>query len=650
MPKTRQTTKTIKTKPLFRSAFFDRAAIDQEARTVELAFSSEEPVDRWFGTEILDHSPGSVRLGRLADGGPILVDHNVRDHVGVVESVSIDQDRRGRLTARFGNSERAREIFQDVVDGIRKSVSVGYRIHKAVLEETGDEGPDVYRVTDWEPYEVSIVSVPADPSVGVGRTGDVEENEFIVTTPEEIRTMPEPVTNDTDNNTPPPADTRGAQPPAAPTVDVTQIESQARQAEQRRISDILRIGELHHVQDLARQFVDNGRSVDEFRQAVLERLGQSGGDPIPQPVTVGNDMTQREHENFSILRAMRAAISGDWSEAGLEREVSAAIAKQLGRATDGFFIPTALRMPPEMMQRAPLTAGTAATGGYTVQTEVMGLIDILRNRMLVRRMGAQVLSGLEGDLAFPRQTGTTTLYWVGENPGADVTESNATFDQVPLAPKTAQATTAYTRQFLAQSSMDVEAFVRNDLIQINALGLDLAAINGSGTANQPTGILNTTGIGSVVGGANGGAPTWSHIVQLETEVAIDNADIGTLGYLTNAKVRGKLKETEKASGTAQFVWGDNMAEPGFGELNGYRAGVSNQVPSNLTKGTGTNLSAIIFGNWADLIMGEWGVIELIVDPYSMKKQGLVEVTSIMMVDIAIRHPESFSAMQDAITV
>jgi len=640
---------SIRSKPLALTATFDRAGINQDARTVPLAFSSEQPVEQWFGMEILDHSPGSVRLGRLSDGGPILMDHDRRDHVGVVESVSIDQDRRGRLIARFGKGARATEIFNDVVDGIRQKVSVGYWIYDLILEKPGvDGGADTYRVTDWEPYEVSLLSVPADNQVGVNRSASAPDAANNTPLNQEERTMPDTRPN-TPPATPPAEPQQRSAPPAAPqpTVDVQQIETAARAAEQQRVKDILKIGELHDVAELSRQFIDNGQSVDNFRAAVLERKSNES-QSVQTPVTV--DMSERDHQRFSIVRALRASMTGDWKGAGFEREVSDAIAKQLNRSTDGVFVPTSLRTPPEIMQRAPLVAGTPAAGGYTVPTDTLGLIDILRNRMLVKQMGATVLSGLDGDLSFPRQNGTTVLYWVGENPGADVTESEASFDQVQMTPKTAQATTAYGRQLLAQSSLDVESFVRNDLIQINALGLDQAAINGSGAANQPLGILNTTGIGAVAGGTNGAAPTWANIVDLETLIADANADVGNIGYLTNSKVRGKLKTTEKAANTAQFIWGDNAAEAGFGLVNGYRAGVSNQVPKTLTKGTGSNLSAIIFGNWADLMIGEWGVIELIVDPYALKKQGLIEVTSIMMVDVVVRHAQSFAAMQDAITV
>jgi len=313
----------IKAKSLERMALFERENIDMDKRTVSIAFSSEEPVERWFGTEILDHSPNSVRLGRLRDGGPVLVGHDSRDHVGVIESVSIDQDRRGRALVRFGKSARAEEIFQDVVDGIRRSVSVGYRIHEAVLEKTSDSG-DTYRVTDWEPYEVSIVSVPADATVGVGRSDDDIGGSQNETLQREEHPMP-----DKDKQTPPSAEDR-----QDPAVNVEEVRAKAREEEKARIRYIEQVGQKYDQPELARQFIENGRSMEEFNAALLERIGKSE-DQVSTPVEV--DMSDAEHREFSIVRALNASVTGDWSSAGLEREVSREIAKQLGRDTEGVF-------------------------------------------------------------------------------------------------------------------------------------------------------------------------------------------------------------------------------------------------------------------------------------------------------------------------
>jgi HK97 family phage major capsid protein len=204
-----------------------------------------------------------------------------------------------------------------------------------------------------------------------------------------------------------------------------------------------------------------------------------------------------------------------------------------------------------------------------------------------------------------------------------------------------------SRRLLIQSSVDVEALIQRDLAAGLAVAIEAAAINGTSTSSQPTGILNTSGIGTSTGGANGAAPTWANIVALESELGIDNADIGALAYLTNARVRGKLKQTTKStSAVTGFVWDD-----GEFPLNGYRAAVTSNVPSNITKGTTTgSLSAIIFGNFSDLLLGFWGNgIDILVDPYTGSSAGTVRIRSLADVDVAVRHAESFAAMPDALT-
>lgn len=615
--------KTIKPGTTVHRAFtVDRAAISEESRTVELAFSSETPYERWWGIEVLDNTPTAVRLGRLTSGGPLLMDHDTRDQVGVIESVRIDADRVGRAVVRFGKGARAQEAWQDVQDGIRRNVSVGYAIHKAQLVETSDTGLDTYRVTDWEPLEISLVSVPADATVGIGRSAaDGGENPIQILKEQRM----------SNDNTPT---------PAAP-VDHAAIEraaaERANQDATKRAADIIAIGEMFAKQGgekRAAEALRAGKTVEQFRHEMLQHMATQ---PVP---TADVGLSEKEARSFSFIRAVNAlANPGDrkaQEAAAFERECSDAVASKQGRAAQGFFVPAEV-------QRRDLNVTTATAGGNTVATNLLAssFIELLRNKLAVAGMGAQMLTGLSGNIAIPRATGGATAYWVAES-GAP-TESQAAFDQVTMTPKTVGAYSDISRKLLLQSSIDVEGFVRNDLATVLALAIDLAAINGTGASNQPLGILATSGIGDVAGGTNGLAPTWAHIVELESDIAIANADVGTMGYLTNAKVRGKLKTTSKVSGQNGFIWEDGM-------LNGYKASVSNQVPSNLTKGTSSGVcSAIIFGNWSDLIIGQWGTLDLMVDPYSGSTSGTVRVVALQDVDIAVRNAVSFSAMLDALT-
>jgi len=595
---------------LDRSFAVVREAINVDARTVELAFASETPYERYWGVEILDCTIAAMRQSRMRTGANLLCDHDTTDVVGVVESVSIGADRVARAVVRFGKSARAEEVFQDVIDGIRRNVSVGYMIHKAVLTETKD-GQETYRVTDWEPHEISLVSVPADASVGIGRALGSPS----VTPPIEEKSMTEPVV---------------AAPAAAPVIQVVAQRNHA--AEISKIAATIPGGA-----DMAMRAIQAGQTVEEFQ---CEAIRVMSAKPLP---TSDIGMSKKEVKQFSVVRAIHAlANPGDAAAqraAGFEFEASNAVAQKMGKAARGFFMPTDV-------QKRDLLAGTATAGGNLVATDLLSgsFIDMLRNAMAIDAMGARMLTGLVGQIAIPRQTGAATAYWVAEN-GAP-TESQQTVGQVTMSPKTVGAYTDISRRLTLQSSIDVEQMVNQDLSAVLGLAIQQAAINGSGASNQPSGLL-TLITPSVIGGTNGLAPTWQNMIDLETAVSVGNADVGALGYLTNVKVRGKLKSTQKFASTN----GMPVYEAGAQPINGYKVGITNGVPSNLVKGTsGATCSAIIFGNFADLMIGLWGSLDIMVDPYTGSTAGTVRVVALQDVDVAVRNAESFATMVDALTV
>jgi HK97 family phage major capsid protein len=362
------------------------------------------------------------------------------------------------------------------------------------------------------------------------------------------------------------------------------------------------------------------------------------GAPVSDP-SVG--MSNKEVRQYSFIRAINASISGDWSKAGLEAEASKA-AQAKGTEMRGSFL-----VPHDVLvaESRDLTIGTG-TGDQLVATNLMAgsFIDLLRNRMVVKQAGARIMAGLVGDVAIPKRSTGTTAYWVDED--GEPTESATAFTQVSLSPKTIGAYEDLSRKLLLQSTPDAEMLVRDDIAQTLALGIDLACLHGTGLNDQPTGIAATSGIGSVVGGTNGAAPAWDDIVNLETEVAVDNADVGSLAYITNAKVRGKLKQTPKVASTdSVMIWAD-----GAYPLNGYQAYVSNQVSSTLTKGTSTaKCSAIFYGNWNDLMIGLWGGLDILVNPFTLSTTGQVRIVAFQSCDIAVRYAQSFAAMLDALT-
>ncbi len=597
-----------------------RAAIDEQARTATLAFASETPYERHWGIEILDCTSTSMRTGRLRSGANLLCDHDSKDVVGVVESVEIGADRVGRAVVRFGKSVRAEEVWQDVVGGIRRNISVGYMIHKAQLVETKD-GLETYRVTDWEPFEISLVSVPADASVGVGRSADNPAAAQAQKAAEDLGTeataataTPDPLPNQTEK------------------ITMSEITTEARN----HASEITKIAaSIPGGAELAMKSIQAGHSVEEFQKEAIRHMASQ---PVP---TADIGMSNGEVKKYSVLRALHALTNpGDASAqraAAFERECSDEFAKRSGKAAQGIFMPTEV-------QRRDLNVGTPTAGGNTVATNLLSgsFIELLRNAMVIDKMGAIYLPGLVGNIAIPKQTGSATAYWVVE--GVAPTESQQTIAQVSMSPKTIGAYTDFTRRMFLQSSLDVEQFVMNDLARTVGLGIQQDIINGPGTTGRLSGLL-TQITPSVAGGTNGLAATWDHVVDLETAVSVANADIGTLGYLTNAKVRGKLKKTfVNGVGGTERVW-QNGTDP----LNGYRTAVTNAVPSNLTKGTGTNLSAILYGNFADPVIGMWGSLDLMVDPYAGSTAGTVRVIALQDVDMALRNVESFAPLVDALT-
>lgn len=357
-------------------------------------------------------------------------------------------------------------------------------------------------------------------------------------------------------------------------------------------------------------------------------------------------MSTEEVRQYSIVRLIRAQSTGNWQEAGLERAANKAVAERMGREPEGTFVPYDVLTAPAEGKRA-MTVAVVTDGGNLVADELRpaSMIDVLRARSVLAQAGATMMSGLVGDIPIPRQTAASTVAEKAETVAGD--ETTPTVDQVTLTPKMIKGWVEYSRQLMNQSSIDVETFVRNDLAKALTTRLDLQSLHGTGVAPFIKGIAATAGIGSVVGGANGLIPTWANIIALETEVAIDNADIGSLKYITNAKVRGILKATPKVTGNPSFIWD---AQAGNTPVNGYPALVSNLVSSTLTKGTSAGIcSAIFFGNWADMLIGLWGALDILVNPYAKDKEGMIRVNLFQMADMQVRHAESFSAMLDALT-
>lgn len=599
-----------------RLATFDRATVDTGARTVELAFSSELPVERWWGVEILGHDAAEVDTSFIGSGtAPLLMDHNARDLVGVVEAVTLGADRKMRARVRFGRSARAEEVMADLADGIRSNVSVGYELLSLdlIAEEKGK--PPVYRCR-WKPLEVSLVSIPADPTVGVGRNGaPILEAQPKRKTPMQTQTAPQGAHDDF-----------------------------SRASRERH--EILDIARLAGEEELGRDAIARGVSLDSFR---AELIGRRSSPHLPIVQTAPYDAGTGDRRldgalaDYSLARALAGAagLGVDW---GRERELGAEIARRSGRQFQGIAVPMSVFRQPvrgaagERILTTTLPGGAA--GGNLIETTLddTQFIDLLRRALVIRNLGATVLSNLRGNLDIPRQTATATGAWVAEN--ATITASDPGFGKVSLTPKHCGAITELSRNMLLQTSMDVEQLIRKDLAALLAETLDIAAVSGTGASNQPRGILNTSGIGSVAMGTNGAALTFDAVADLLGAVADVNAELGALSYLTNTRVRraaAKLKDSQNRPLGMDSVF---QSMP--------RA-FSNVVPNTLTKGTSTGVcSALIYGNWADLMVGYWSELDVLVNPFESTAyaKGNVQVRAMLTADIAVRNAASFAAIQD----
>ena len=612
--------------------------VDESTRTVELSFSSESPVDMGYCVEVLSHDPDAVDLDRLNNGAPLLFNHDMDDVLGVVESASVGPDRKGRAVVRLGRDDRGTWAMQQIADGVLRNVSVTYVIDACQQDLDDDES---IVVTRWTPVEISLVSVPADPSVGVGRAFNFTPRKINMDNDDDLALEGQQTSRRTRAAT-----------------------NRAAEDERERVLSIQNMCRRFNAPDLERHLIDSGTTVQEARRQVYQRQPANMQRPVASP-GFGSDygdpgrgelgLSDTEVGAFSIVRAINAMLTNDWSRAGLERSASRAMETRFGRSSQGLFV------PPEVMARTPWSqrasystgGGSGVTGASIVPTTLAAdsFIDVLRNEAMVTQAGATMLGGLVGNLDLPRQISQSTGYWVAES-GA-ITESEATFDKLSLKPKTIGALSKMSRLMLLQSTPAIELLARSDLMQVLALGVDLAALSGSGASNQPTGIVNTVGLSPTILGTNGANVTLDVLNALETVLNSGNAPMAGRAYMLNPQTVATLKNLKSTTG--QYLWtndppGQRSATPH--SFNGYPVFVTNQVRHTLTKGSSSGVCSELFlGCWSDLVIASWGTLEILVNPYESTgfANGDVIVRAMQTVDIGVRRPASFAYCGDALT-
>jgi HK97 family phage major capsid protein/HK97 family phage prohead protease len=584
---------------------------DEGPTSLTLSASSGEPYERWFGTEVLSHERKAIRWDRFdRQAVPLLFNHNWDDPIGMVTGARVEG---GRLMvdANLFATERARDI-ETMVDGGLRNVSIGYQVHEFV--EDAKKG--IFTATDWEPLEISIVTVPADPTVGVGREAEKEARPVRV-----VREVQPAAAAASTGATMATAENA----PAGASADIQVIENGLSpvQMEKQRAGAIRKFCSANELDErYGEHWIRNGTAWDQIADEIIE-IRKQRADSKPQSAAhLG--MTQSEAGQFSIARAISACATKNWSKAGLEAEASKAVAQRLGKMAGEhtFFVP----LDVQMLQR-DLAAGTGSVGGLLVGTTVMSFIELLRNRSVVTRLGATMMSGLSSNVAIPRQITAATGHWMANEQGT-ATESQPTINQLTLSPKTVGGYTEISRQLLLQTGGQAESIVNADLAAVIGLAVDAAALSGPGTAGQPTGITATAGLGTAnpTTGTNVG---YADMIRFQTAVANANAMFPGFGYVTTPAVAGILMGKPRFTNSDTPIWGGMLLD---GQVVGARAMASLQI------GSGSMLA----GDFSNVIIAEWGALEIEVNPYAQFQSGIIGVRALYTCDVGVRYGASFA--------
>lgn len=609
---------------------------ENEPLRMSFPASSETPVDRWFGTEILRHDSASIRMDRLKGGAaPLLFNHNWNDPIGMVDGARV-QGKRLHVDVHFFDTVRAKEVAAMVEGGMR-NVSIGYELY----EVTEDTKRGTYTATDWGVHEVSFATIPADPSVGLGRSDDSPPRLVRIKPAESDQQQVQPAARAAQPQKESPVDetsqaaaganadneqhTRGlpAQPKGA-------TGNQALEMERARKRGIQNLCQANQIPDATRDYwVNSGVSMEDVSDDLLKII-QERGEANPQSkAKLG--LGEGEVRSYSLVRALLAASENNWQAAGFELECSREISKRMNTVPDAkkFYVPFEVQarnlpVPAHLRGRRDLTVATANAGGYLVGTDNVSFIEMLRNRSVAYRMGAMRLGGLQGNITVPKQTGAATWYWLASE-STGITESQQTLGQMALSPKTGGAYTEISRQLLLQSSPDAEVLVTSDLGRVGGLGIDSAVLAGSGASGQPTGITNTAGIGSVTGTSI----DFAKVLEFQTDIATANVLPERGGYATTPTVAALLMQRVKFSGTASPMWEGNLWD---GNMVGFPAMSSNQMAAG----------TMLFGDWSSVVVAEWGVLEISVNPFANFQAGIIGVRAMVSMDCGLRYPAAFS--------
>lgn len=601
-----------------RTFTFDVDVREASDGRIPVVISSEAVVDVVDGPEILVHSPDAIDLQRAPL--PIIATHRSGQvNVGLVDNLHISGGQL-RGDAVFGSRPEAAGYRDDVVNKIIRSVSVGYARMKATLRKDG-----VLVTTRWMPMHTALVAEPADINAGFFRSLDtvppleveIEQNQV---SESDIRSI----------NPAQHADiTGGTQVSNAETAPAgVSAEQNPASIERLRIQTIHKLCEQHKIPAAEREaWVSDGTSVDEAGRKILDVLSERGTrNPETSVAAIG--LSKRETEQYSLFRAVRAVLDKNWSKAGLEFEAH----KEIQRRTNANVNENTFYVPLEVQKRSIQTRANdlsvaASGGGYLVETSNMGFIDLLRNNSVAFRAGATRLSGLVGNVNIPKQSAAATAYWLASET-TQITDSVQTLVQVPLTPKTVGAYSEISRLLLLQSSPDAEGLVMSDLAKVTAIAMDKAALHGAGGSGEPQGIVGSADVGSVTA-TTIGTNTYGKMLEFQSDLLTANVRGGRQAYVTTPAVALLLSGYPRFANTDTPVWNGALEEA---VMCGKPAFSSNQLEAGYC----------IYGDWTQLVVGEWGVLSIETNPYANFQAGIIGVRAMYTVDMALRYGQAFS--------
>lgn len=610
--------------------------------------SSETPVEFWSNEfEVLEHSAKAVRMDWIGSGNaPALWMHDRRSPVGIIESARIVK-KSLEVTVRFGSSELAESTRKDVEAGIIKNVSVGYRIHSWNLESSED-GVDTYRVTDWEPQEGSFVTIPADKTVGVGRSeslrcllsGATAENE------EEPQRSQEPKPRTM------PATTTDEKPPR---IDEGELRSAGAKEERERAAGINQICERtkgYDLEKLRTEALENGTSLEVFRSSVLDEIQRQA----PKLNQADMGVSQKDAKRYSIAKVMEGLRNGNLAQVAThELEVSEEIKRRSGKGGDTVAIPidVALRgwipkneralqafaatlgVSTRDLQSVTLTgAGQSSTVSNIVETELLDELFVysLREESALLEAGVTIIPGLVGNVEIPVELLNPEFYWVGED--EEPTEGQYGLGKVGLNFHTLAGQIPFTRQADKQSVPGIENLLIRSCRKGASLGLAKALYSGTGVGDVPRGILNTAGIGDVVAGG-----AYSRNVLIDLEVALGNSNVtGESASFTNTTAAGGFAKTPVSADSDRFLGKyargrRKLLETEIGDIH-----IDNLVPAN----------TIIHGVPSSLLVGMWGAMELGVDTATKAPTGGKVIRVFLDADCVVPQPANWAVCDDLV--